>query len=248
MEPPVFYAPPENIDDNKILLPGAESHHLARVLRLKPPAIVIVADGLGMAYRTEVFSIGHSRVTVRVHSRMRNFGEPAVRLTLAAGLSAGSKFDALVQKGTEVGVKRFVPIISDKSKVPLTDPRRMRNKLARLESVALAAMKQCRRAYRPDISSPISLKDFLTETDAGSLNLIFHPSPDAKPLSDLQPDPSPQRVSVLIGPESGFSENELDLAAASGYEPVALGPRVLRTETAGPIVCALLMERLGEFR
>ena len=248
MEPPIFYAPPIGPEDDVIDLPKEESHHLASVLRLKTSAIVIVVDGLGMAHRGEVIRADKTSVSVRVHSRQRNFGEPAVRLTLAAGLSAGSKFDSVVQRGTELGVRRFVPVITEKSKVNIEDPKRARSRVTRLEKVALAAMKQCRRSYRPDIASPSSLTDFLKETDRESVNLIFHPSTRGKSLENVQLGPEVKRVSILVGPEAGFTESEVEEAEQAGYIPVTLGARVLRTETAGPVVCALVMQALGEFR
>jgi 16S rRNA (uracil1498-N3)-methyltransferase len=248
MEPPIFYAPPIGPDDDIIRLPKEESHHLANVMRLKPSAIVVVVDGLGMACKGEVVEVGKSTSTVRVHSRQRNYGEPAVRLILAAGLSAGSKFDSVVQKGTELGVKRFVPVITEKSRVNIEDPKRARSRVVRLEKVALAAMKQCRRSYRPDIASPSSMREFLKETDHEAVNLMFHPTPKAKALEDIPLGPEVKRVTLLVGPEAGFSESEVEQAVEAGYQPVSLGSRVLRTETAGPVVCALVMQALGEFR
>jgi 16S rRNA (uracil1498-N3)-methyltransferase len=248
MEPPVFYAPSVDSDDNTIQLSSDEAHHLTQVLRLKPPAMVIVVDGLGMAVRGEVVSAGKSSAVVRVHSRQRNLGEPAVRLTLAAGLSVGSKFDSVVQRGTELGVKRFVPLITQKSKVVLDDPRRAKSRVTRLEKVALAAMKQCRRSYRPDIASPTPLASFLEETDRGCINMVFHPSSKSLSLDRMPLTADTKRVSLLVGPEAGFSEDEVELAIRAGYMPVSLGPRILRTETAGPVACALVMQALGEFR
>ncbi|MGD8922875.1 MAG: 16S rRNA (uracil(1498)-N(3))-methyltransferase [Candidatus Zixiibacteriota bacterium] len=248
MEPPIFFAPPENVDGERITLPPDESHHLSAVLRLKQSAIVVVVDGLGMAYRCEVVANDRSSATVHIHTQLRNFGEPAVRLTLAAGMSVGSKFDIVVEKGTELGVKRFVPIISEKSKIKFEDQRRAARRVARLEKVALAAMKQCRRSYRPDITTPTSVAGFLEETDHGSLNLVFHPSPKAVPLSDIEFDSQTKRASLLVGPESGFSNGEVDLAVQAGFRVVSLGPRILRAETAGPVVSALVMQALGELR
>lgn len=248
METPIFYAPQAGSDNDIIELPKDEAHHLANVLRLKPSAIVIVVDGLGMSCRGELIEVGKSSATVRVHTRRRNFGEPAVRLTLAAGLSAGSKFDTVVQRGTELGVKRFVPIITEKSKVKIEETKRARTRVTRLEKVALAAMKQCRRAYRPDIASPTAFQDYLLETDQDAVNLILHPSAKGKSLDETPLRPDVKRVTVLIGPEAGFSGSEVEQAVQAGYVPVTLGSRVLRTETAGPAVCALVMQALGEFR
>ena len=247
MNIPVFYAPPENIAGDLAKLPGEESRHLAKVMRLKPSTIIMIVDGLGMAYRAEITAVGRSNVTARIHSRQRNLGEPVVRLTLAAGMSVGAKFDSVIEKGTELGVKRFVPVISEKSKVNV-DPRRARSRVTRWEKVGLAAIKQCRRSYRPEISMPTSLRDYLSQVDPEDLNLLLHPSQRSKPLDQVAFDPQIKRVSLLVGPESGFSEEEAGSAVDAGFISVSLGQRILRTETAGPVACALIMQVLGELR
>jgi 16S rRNA (uracil1498-N3)-methyltransferase len=249
MEPPVFYAPPENITEDGIELGTAESHHAQDVMRMTAGRLVIVVDGLGNAYRGEIAGKGRSKVVrVKVHSQIRNFGEPAAIVTLACGLSTGYKFDTVIEKGTELGVKRFVPLLTEKSKVKVDDPKRAASKVTRFEKVALAAMKQCRRSYRPEISFPVSFSEYVDQTDLSAANLIFHPSKDATSFDNLRLKSTVRRVNILVGPESGFSDSELELAAGRGYIPVHLGKRILRTETAGPVICALLLARLGEFR
>ncbi len=248
MEPPVFFAPPANITDNGIELEAVESHHATDVMRLTAGKLVIVVDGLGNAYRGEIAKAGKSKsVLVKVHSQIRNFGEPAVILTLACGLSTGYKFDTVIEKGTEIGVKRFVPLLTEKSKVKVDDPKRASSRVTRFEKVALAAMKQCRRSYRPEISLPLAFNDYISQADRTSANLIFHPSNDSKPFQSLDLKSTVRRVNILVGPESGFSDSEVALAVDRGFVPVSLGKRILRTETAGPTICALLLARLGEF-
>lgn len=245
MLPPVFYANPEACSQDLISLSTPESHHALKVMRLSLGALVVVVDGVGNACRGEVAHVRNRKtVEVAVHSRIRNFGEPMVRLTLAAGLSTGSKFDSVVEKGTELGVVRFAGILCQKSKIKLDDPSRVKSRKTRLEKVALAAMKQCRRSYRPDISIPVGLDDFLAETDPESLNLIFHPG--GARFEQLAINPDIRRASALVGPESGFTDEEVQRAVGVGYQQVSLGQRILRTETAGPIVSALIMNRLGD--
>ncbi len=248
MDLPVFYAPAENHRDNVIVLPPDESHHALDVLRLVQGDRVIVIDGAGLAHRGEIILTGGrpKSAGVRPYQEIRDYGEPMVHLTLAAGLSVGSKFDVVVEKGTELGVKRFVPFIGRRSKVNLPDPRRALARVRRLERVALAAVKQCRRSYRPDIAHPLPLSEYLDQIDASDTNLLFHPDSAASPLHALEWSSRPKRVVVMVGPESGFTSDEIYLAKAAGFVCVRLGPRILRTETAGPVVCALIMNRLGE--
>ncbi len=248
MQPPLFYAPPDHRDGDIIVLPAEEARHAHRVLRLDRGALVVVIDGLGTACRGEISSITGRRVTVRVHAELRDYGEAAVHLTLAAGLSVGSKFDSVVQRGTELGVKRFVPLITDKSRVKMDDPKRARVRLTRLEKVALAAVKQCRRSALPSIAYPVTLAGFLEEYEPDNIGLVFHPSSKSRPLDRCPLEESAKRITLLVGPEAGFSDDEFELALANGFIPVGLGERILRTETAAPVAVALVMYRLGELR
>lgn len=250
MQPPLFYAPPESISENIISLPADEARHAASVLRLKQGAVVIVVDGLGVAYRGEIRELKPRAavVDVQIRDTIRGFGEPAVRLTLAAGLSTAAKFDTIIEKGTEVGVTRFVPLITEKSKVRLDDPKRARNKARRLERVALAATKQCRRSFRPEIAEPRSLESFLHESQEDTLKLCFHPDNSAMPLDQNPLAELPRRATVLVGPESGFSSDEIEMITSAGFRLVSLGRRILRTETAGPLAAALVLYSLGELR
>lgn len=248
MEPPVFYASPEQLSKEIVPLAAAEMHHAVEVLRLRSGELAVVVDGLGNGVRGEFRMIDKKHAEVAVHTRLRNFGEPSVRLTLAAGMSVGYKFDEIVDKGTQLGVGRFVPLLTEKSKIKLEDPKRAQSKTERLEKVALAAMKQSRRSYRPEIALPLSLRQFLSESDEDSLKLVFHPDIASQPLDAIVLPDSPKRITLLVGPESGFSVQEMAAAKEKGYLPVSLGKRILRTETAGPVAVALVMARLGEFR
>jgi len=246
MLPPVFYVPPDRIENNTATLPSDEAKHAVRVMRLSVGAMIIVVDGLGTAYRAELTAASPRKVTARFHATVRDFGEANVHLTLAAGLSAGTRFDSVVQRGTELGVKRFVPLVTEKSKVVIADPRRARSRVTRLEKVALAAMKQCRRSIIPSIALPTTFDDFLSEHDTETTALVFHTGKQAGRFDDIFLDSQTRRITLLVGPEAGFTDDEAVRAIEAGFSPVSLGPRVLRTETAGPVVTALVMARLGE--
>lgn len=248
MEPPIFYAPPSEVAKDVVNLPANEVHHALEVMRLRAGELVVVVDALGSACKGEFTITDKKHAQILVHSRLRNFGEPSVRLTLAAGLATASKFDDIIEKGTELGVSRFVPVITEKSKVKIEDPERARAKVTRLEKVALAAIKQCRRSYRPEIAVPVRLKQFLAESEPDDWKLIFHPSDSSRLLEDIAVPKDVRRVSLLVGAESGFSIDEFASAIEKDYLPVSLGKRILRTETAGPVAVALVMARLGEFR
>ncbi|MFQ5454531.1 MAG: RsmE family RNA methyltransferase [Candidatus Zixiibacteriota bacterium] len=249
MEPPLYYSKPEAINDDLIELGVKESHHAVRVMHHKRGDLIIVVDGLGNAYRGEIIQINHNKqVRIKVHSVVRNFGEPNIILTLAGGLSTGTKFNTIIEKGTELGVKRFVPLLTEKSRIKLDDPKKSKAKIARYENITLAAIKQCRRSCLPEISAPISFEKYMQEIDVNDLSLIFHPSRYSRPLSDAIKSTEVRRINIIIGPESGFSENEIISAKERGVKPISLGSRILRTETAGPVTCALIMNIFNELR
>lgn len=245
MHLPIFYVPSNKISSDTIELSADESRHVTTVLRLKRNDPVIVVDGNGMAYRGELVTDNNSKhASVRVTDTMRNSGEPMVRLTLAAGLSTGFKFDQVIQQGTEVGVSRFVPLKTEKSYIKSAD---LSNKLNRFEKVAIAAMKQSRRSYLPDVAEIRSLPEYLKESMDEPLKLLFHPDVEAGISLESIKNPAVQRAAILIGPESGFSVNEVASAINAGFKPISLGSRILRTETAGPICAALVLQALGEY-
>ncbi|MBU8932410.1 MAG: 16S rRNA (uracil(1498)-N(3))-methyltransferase [candidate division Zixibacteria bacterium] len=249
MLPPLFYAPPQNRTGDIIELSAAEGRHAQSVLRLSKGTPVIVVDGIGTAFRGELTGGPRSKkVTVGIHSETRHYGEPSIHLTLAVGLSVGSKFDEIIDKGTQLGVRRFVPLVTNKTKMRFDDPKRLASRLKRWEKVALAALKQCRRSYLPNISTPTSVVDFLPQVEPGSLSLIFHPDPSVSSFDNLSINSDYQRAYLLVGPESGFSDDEYQFAIRAGFTPTRLGTRILRTETAGPAVCALVMNAVGELR
>ncbi len=246
MQPPVFFAPPDAIDGDTVTLPPDEAQHALGVLRLKVGDRIIVVDGQSMGYKAEISETkGKQSVAARIFARVRRFGEPSVKLTLAAGLSAGSKFDIVVEKGTELGVSRFVPILCEKGKVKLDDAGRIARRTSRFRKVALAAMKQCRRSFHPQVEEPLSLNDYLRDIDSDGPRLIFHPA-DGAGLSALDTAILPAVITLVVGPESGFSDAELSAAREAGFQPISLGPRVLRAETAGPVAVALVMDRFGQ--
>jgi 16S rRNA (uracil1498-N3)-methyltransferase len=247
MDLPVFYAPPESIVGDVITLSATESRHAVKALRLRRGDLVMVIDGLGRAYRGEL-TMGESagRRQVTIVQTLRGFGEPLVKLTLAAGLSTASKFDTVVQKGTELGVSRFIPLLTEKSRIRIEDSKKAASKQKRLERVALSAAKQSRRSLCPAITLPTTFDSLLEQIDKDDLKLIFHrDAPGASSVGKLVSSDT-RRVTALVGPESGFSADEVTRAVAAGFHPISLGPRVLRTETAGPAVCALIMSALGE--
>ena len=247
MNYPIFYVAPDAVTDDILELDKVESHHALAVMRLTVGSMIIAVDGLGTAYRGEIIEAKKNKaLRIKIHSTVRNFGEPNTIVTLAAGLSANSKFDTVVEKSTELGVKRIIPLLCQKGKVKLEDPKRIKTKQTRYSKIGLSAMKQSRRSFIPEIVTPTTFKQFMSQIDDESVNLIFHPSKKSKKLSEMTFSENIKRVTLLVGPESGFSDEEIDLALEKNIIPISLGERILRTETASPAILAIIMNLLGE--
>lgn len=247
MYPPIFYVPPDLAHGPVIPLPPAEAHHALKVLRLSEGNEIIGVDGQGVAYRGQFRRNGRTGVELVVTGRVEGLGEPAARITVAAGLSQAGKFDEIVERCTELGAYAIVPLLTEKSKIRVSDSRWADRKVERLRQVAIAAMKQCRRSRLPMIATPTLFADLLKKEIPAEVRLIFSPSDTAESLDQTLPSANVHTVTLLVGPESGFSADEVTQARRTGYSLVQLGPRILRAETAAPTALALVMARLGGF-
>ncbi len=245
---PVFYSPPQNIIGEILTISGDEAHHLAKVMRLKKGDAVDIVDGEGKAYHCTIDRIDKEKAICKIYRTTAALGEPSHHITLAAGLSTGTKIDDVIERCTELGISRFIPLITEKSKIKIGRGSDRKGKFDRWRKVAVASMKQTRRSLIPVIE-PINEFGTLFEkfNDLGSI-LIFDPDSDSINLNEFVPDVAQNKYTILVGPESGFSRDEIEKAVANGAIIVSLGRRILRTENAGPTALALLMHILGEFR
>jgi 16S rRNA (uracil1498-N3)-methyltransferase len=228
-----FFAPDPPID-GRIALPDDEARHLARVLRKVPGDRVEVFDGVGHAYRAVVQSIGRDAAILADLEPLPAEPPPTCPLTLATAVPKGDRFDWLVEKATELGVGRLVPIVTDRSSV---DPRA--GKLDRLRRLIVEASKQCGRSRLMVLESPRPWAD----VRAGAAGFVAHPG---GPTPSSWPPFDARRGAILaIGPEGGFTDPEVDEARAAGWLVVGLGPTVLRVETAAVVGAALVLAHAG---
>jgi 16S rRNA (uracil1498-N3)-methyltransferase len=212
--------------DGRIRLEGDESHHLSRVRRLGPGDVVEVFDGDGFATRAEVSEAGKGWVELVAVGRPLPDREAACPLTLATAVPKGERFDWLVEKATELGVDRLVPIVTERSVV---DPRGA--KLDRLRRLIVEASKQCGRNRLMTLDRPLPWTVWLAEGSAAIPRLIAHPG--GVSLPSWPRARQGQRAALAVGPEGGFTEAEVEAARSAGWHVVSLGPTLLRIETAG---------------
>lgn len=233
-----FIYDPTDCDDRTIILKGPEAHHLVSVLRIKPGEAIRVIDGRGTAHLCEIKETSSKRIECSIIESIRHSGEPRLNLTLAIGLSTGFKFDLVVEKGTEVGVSRFIPLVTSKGKIKRVDVDSSQKKVSRWHRIAESAAKQSGRSVVPSIDPPQALESFI-QTCLPQESLLFHPGGNSRDLAGCFKTISKDKLTLLVGPESGFSAEEIALVESRKIPVVGLGERILRTETAGIVLSAL---------
>jgi len=217
-------------------LPDAQAHYIARVLRHAVGDAVQLFDGSGQEFLGELIEVGKKAVRVELRETFAGLPESPLHIHLGQGLSRGERMDWAIQKATELGARVISPIVSERCEVRLKDERADK-RMAHWRQVAISACEQCGRSVVPLIQAPLSLADWLAQTDA-QLKLVLHPV--AEPLlSHARPD----SLAFLIGPEGGLTDSEVEQAKAAGFHAARLGPRVLRTETA-PVVALSIAQQL----
>ena len=238
-----FYVNPENVYHNELILDGDEFHHLSRVLRKKKGDIIWAVDGKGAAYKTELLDISKSEARGKIIQTRRRLGEPVIEITLAQGLLRGERFDWLVEKATEIGVHHIIPLQIERSNTT-AGPQ----KLSRWKRIALSAMKQSGRTILPEISVPKSFTHILALGTDCHYRLMAHPNSDSQSIAQCDPhriNVTP-RVLLVVGSEGGFTDQEVEQAIDNGFKMINLGPRRLRSETAGLVLITWVLAQLGE--
>lgn len=227
----------------ELMLGGAPARYLGRVLRLRVGDELTLFNGHGGEYYAVVQSLGKEAVTLEVGEFIDREAESPLRIHLLQGLARGERMDLIVQKCTELGVSRISPLSTDHGVVRL-EGKRARKRVDHWRGIAASACEQCGRNRLPEIDEPIGLRDWLGQNlEQQAARIILRPGA-ATPIGDVAVDAS--TLVLLIGPEGGFSESEYELAEATGFEPVGLGPRILRTETAALATVTALQTLFGD--
>ncbi|HXY95661.1 MAG TPA: 16S rRNA (uracil(1498)-N(3))-methyltransferase [Steroidobacteraceae bacterium] len=232
------------LSGKRVKLEGSAASHITRVLRLRVGAALILFDGAGGEYQASIDKAHGGEVIVAVGAREAIERESPLALTLAQGVSRGERMDLVVQKATELGVARLVPVLTERSVVRLTAQQSDR-KVNHWRAIAIAACEQCGRNRLPTVAAPLALKDFL-KAAAGTpseTRLLLSPVGTAALNDVARPDGG---ITVLIGPEGGLTDEEEHAAVTAGFTALRLGPRVLRTETAAIAALALLQRQFGD--
>ncbi|WP_317931438.1 16S rRNA (uracil(1498)-N(3))-methyltransferase [Halioxenophilus sp. WMMB6] len=217
------------------------AHYLGKVLRMAVGRPVILFDGTGGEYQAEITGLSKSSIQFTLGEFSPESRESPLALELAIGLSRGERFEWVLQKATELGVSRIVPLLTERVEVKLSGER-LAKKREHWQQIVVSACEQCQRTLLPQLSEPQPLATWLAETDTAWAFVLHHRAPER--LQDYTT--SPTRVALLVGPEGGLSEGEIEQALNAGLKPLALGPRVLRTETAPIAALSVLQYQWGD--
>lgn len=240
-----FYTTPEKIEEHQATIVGPDVNHIRNVLRMKPGELVRIADGLGACYEGEISELCSDQVIVRLSGKRVESTELPVRITLFQGLPKSDKMELIIQKNTELGVSAIVPVATSRAVVKL-DEKKADGKVKRWNSIAESAAKQSKRTLIPEVRSVMSFKQALNEASGYEVKLMPYENAEGmaftrKCIGEIRPG---SRVAIFIGPEGGFSEEEVEAAGAAGFVPITLGRRILRTETAGMSVLSMIAYEL----
>jgi 16S rRNA (uracil1498-N3)-methyltransferase len=242
-----FYVPDKLGGGAEVRLPADTAHHAIRVLRLGVGDPIVLFDGLGGEYQATIHRINANGVVARTGPFVDRSAESPIELVLAQGISSGERMDFTIQKAVELGIAAIQPLATERSVTRLT-PERAARKSAHWRRLAVAACEQSGRNRLVSVTEPQRCSDWLgqlnQEPGPDAMRIVL--SPDAKHgIADL-----PQWVAsviLLAGPEGGLSPNEVDAARRRGFQPIRLGPRILRTETAALAALAAMQLRWGDF-
>ena len=241
-----FTIAPERRRDNRVTFDRHESHHLARVLRLKAGDTVVAVDGSGREFTVRLDTVAPEAAGTIVSVGARNTESPFA-ITLVQALPKGDKLETVIRAATELGVTCVAPALTTRTVVRLDDARAV-SRLERWQRVAREAAKQCGRSRLPVIEPPRPLAARIAgPADDRTLRLCLWEEERA-PLADALTAlaPAPTSAIVIVGPEGGLTPDEVETARRAGWRIAGFGPRLLRTETAGPAVIAALQSRFGD--
>jgi len=237
-----FFISIDAIKDNEITISGSDVRHIRDVLRLKPGDKIIAVDGTSFEYLVDLKSVEKDKVIGEIVDKRKPLKEPSVSITLAQGIPKRDKMEIIIRMTTELGIKEIIPVMTER--VVVRD--NFENKMLRWRKIALESAKQSGRLEIPLIREVMEFKDILADIKQWDLALIPWELFKERKLSDVLKNKDAKKVIIFIGPEGGFSHNEVNLAKEYGVVPISLGNRILRVETAGVVAVSLIMHEFNE--
>lgn len=246
-----FYVENSQITEQEIQITGSDVNHIRNVLRMKQGDHLTICDGEGTDYECEIESLTPEKVIARIVEMGPNETELPARIYLFQGLPKKDKMELIIQKAVELGVYEIIPVAMKRCVVRLEDPKKEQKKLGRWQTIAHSAAKQCGRGILPKVKEVMTLEQAASYASGLSKCLVPYELAEGmaqsqKAVKEAAKAPS---VGIFIGPEGGFDQAEIETLRKNNAEPVTLGRRILRTETAGLTALSILMfemEGMGE--
>ena len=240
-----FYIPNPRIENGLLKVEGDEVRHIRKVLRLKTGDKIFVFDGLGREFEGTIIEEGRASGMVKIQRSLSPKRDSPLEVTLAQSLLKGEKMDYLIQKATELGIKEIIPFFSSRS-VPLLEKSRSLKRHHRWGKIAIEASKQCGRGVVPKIESLQTYSDMLHNASTDHLRLILWERDGIRLKKMLEGSKERKKIFFVIGPEGGFSQDEVEKAERVGFVAVTLGKRILRAETASLCFLSILQYEWGD--
>lgn len=237
-----FFVVPDCFVGDRVVLPENIAHQIRNVLRLRAGAAIMVLDNTGWEYEVLLRRVDRQQVVGEAVAKRPSPNEPSVQLTLYQALMKRDKFEWVLQKGTEIGVTHFVPLVTQRSLVQDVDIKE--GKQLRWEKILTEAAEQSRRGCIPTLHSPQTLAEALAARTAQPGLIAWEAAEDLTIREVLTDGERPSRISLFIGPEGGFAAEEVAAAQAAGLQAITLGKRILRAETAALVATALVLHEL----
>ena len=240
-----FFADESQFTEDKVTITGDDVKHITKVLRLKSGDSISVCNKNKIDYTCVVSEIGKDFVVADIADKTANTNESNLDVTLYQGFPKGDKLDLIIQKAVELGVNKIVPVIMKRTVVKVkNDPSRQ----LRRQRIAEEAAKQCMRGIVPVVSEPISFDRMLSSICEDDLTILPYENEHSNKLKTLLADnKGARKVNIIIGPEGGFEDSEIESALQNGIHTVTLGPRIMRCETAPLAAISAVMYEMGDW-
>jgi 16S rRNA (uracil1498-N3)-methyltransferase len=241
-----FFIEPDQLNSATAFIEGTDARHIRTVLRSKPGDEIFLFDGRGTDYRSRILEVTTRGIYLQVLDQFPSTAESPVHITVGQALIRTQKMDRFIRQFTELGGNAFLAFWAKRSTVK-PDQDRSQKKQRRWEKIAAESLKQCGRSRVPDIRPIQSFQDVLSSCCDYDLRLIFHNTGDARSLTDLKENRgTARRILALVGPEGGFTSGEVELADQHGFTVCHMGPRLLKSDTAGIAALTLIQHRFGD--
>lgn len=242
-----FFVPQENFNNSEAVITGDDVKHIYKVLRLNKGEKISINNLNGKEFIGEIVNITKEKVTIKILEQQNVISESGIDIHLYQGMPKASKMDGIVQKGTELGVNRIIPLWT--KRVIIRRDEASQNKVDRWRKIAIEACKQCKRSSIPAIEQGIDMETLYLRLKSYDLIIVPYENSEGygiKAVKERLNEKETKNIAIVIGPEGGFEEDEIEKLKAIGGEIITLGRRILRTETAGIITTAVIQYEFGD--